>query len=186
MKEVFTDLLHKDTELRPLGSYVRPIIQVLETIPIHVLLLRMQKEQTYVAILLDEYGGTSGLVTIEDIVEEIVGEIRDEFDMDETPQIRKIKDNHFILDGKVLVSDLKDILGIDVTEDDVDTLGGWILTHNYDAQQGDSISYADFEFYIQTMEDHQIKSVEVTKLQPIPETTGEPAPLVQTDKALSQ
>ncbi|MGG4546506.1 hemolysin family protein [Rossellomorea marisflavi] len=186
VKEVFTDLLHKDTELRPLGSYVRPIIQVLETIPIHVLLLRMQKEQTYVAILLDEYGGTSGLVTIEDIVEEIVGEIRDEFDMDETPQIRKIKDNHFILDGKVLVSELKDILGIDVTEDDVDTLGGWILTHNYDAQQGDSISYADFEFYIQTMEDHQIKSVEVTKLHSITETTGEPAPLVQTDKALSQ
>ena len=62
---------------------------VIETIPIHDLLLLLQKERSYVAILLDEYGGTAGMVTMEDMMEEIVGEIRDEFDADEVPEIRK-------------------------------------------------------------------------------------------------
>ena len=65
------------------------MIKVIETIPIHDLLVRMQKERTHMAILLDEYGGTSGLVTVEDIIEEIVGEVRDEFDADEVAEIRQ-------------------------------------------------------------------------------------------------
>ncbi|MBC8845129.1 CBS domain-containing protein, partial [Escherichia coli] len=72
----------------------------IETIPIKELLFRMQRERSHIAILLDEYGGTSGLVTVEDIVEEIVGDIRDEFDADEIPEIRKIKDGHYIVDAK--------------------------------------------------------------------------------------
>ena len=67
-------------------SYIRPIIRVIDSIPIHDLLVKMQKERIHMAILMDEYGGTSGFVTVEDIIEEIVGEIRDEFDMDEVPE----------------------------------------------------------------------------------------------------
>ena len=69
-----------------MNHYIRPIIRVIETIPIHDLLVKMQKDRIHMAILMDEYGGTSGLVTVEDIIEEIVGEIRDEFDMDEVPE----------------------------------------------------------------------------------------------------
>ncbi|WP_064091638.1 hemolysin family protein [Rossellomorea aquimaris] len=186
VKEVFTDLLHKETSTKSLSAYVRPVIQVIETIPIHILLLKMQRERTYIAILLDEYGGTSGLVTIEDIVEEIVGEIRDEFDIDETPQIHKLKEDHFILDGKVLVSELNTLLGIEMNEEEVDTLGGWILTQNYEAKQGDLITFADYSFYIKRMEDHHIKTIEVTKKQPMKAEVIEKLPIIQTDKALSQ
>ena len=97
----------------------------------------MQKDRIHMAILMDEYGGTSGLVTVEDIIEEIVGEIRDEFDMDEIPEVRKIKDDHFIIDSKVLVTEVNDLLGLEINDEDVDTIGGWILTENYEVKQGD-------------------------------------------------
>ena len=83
---------------------------MIETIPIHDLLVKMQKDRMHMAILMDEYGGTSGLVTVEDILEEIVGEIRDEFDSDEIPMIRKITENHYIIDSKVLVTEVNDLL----------------------------------------------------------------------------
>ena len=78
-------------------TFIRPIVRVIDTIPIHNLLLKLQQEQIHMAVLYDEYGGTSGLVTVEDIIEEIVGEIRDEFDMDEIPLIRQLGDHHYIL-----------------------------------------------------------------------------------------
>ena len=115
------------------------------------------------AILMDEYGGTSGLVTVEDILEEIVGEIRDEFDLDEVAEIRKINENHYILDAKVLIGQLNDLLGLDISDEDIDTIGGWILTENYDAKQGDVLPYENYNFKILEMEDHHIRYIEVTK-----------------------
>lgn len=85
---------------------------------------------------MDEYGGTSGLVTAEDILEEIVGEIRDEFDKDEVPNIRKVNDNHYILDSKVLIEDVNDLLGTTLASDEVDTIGGWFMTQQIDAAVG--------------------------------------------------
>ena len=105
LKEIVTDILdYKDLKAITIESYIRPIIKVIETAPIQDLLVKMQKDRIHMAILMDEYGGTSGLVTVEDIIEEIVGEIRDEFDMDEVSEVRKIKDGHFIFDSKVLVT----------------------------------------------------------------------------------
>lgn len=87
------------------------------------------------AILSDEYGGTAGLVTVEDIIEEIVGEIRDEFDIDEISEIRKIGEGHYILDGKVLIDQVNDLLGIHLENEEVDTIGGWFLTQKYDVEK---------------------------------------------------
>lgn len=164
IKEIMTDLIGNETASgKTLENYIRPIIRVIETIPIHDLLVKMQKEQMHMAILMDEYGGTSGLVTVEDILEEIVGEIRDEFDMDEIPMIRKMKDHHYIIDSKVLVSEVNDLLGIEIDEEDVDTIGGWILTENYEAKEGDIIHHESYTFKILEMDEHHIKYIEVSK-----------------------
>ncbi|WHY78858.1 hemolysin family protein [Neobacillus sp. WH10] len=164
IKEVMTDLIgNEKLSSHTLESYTRPIIRVIETIPIHDLLVKMQKDRVHMAILMDEYGGTSGLVTVEDILEEIVGEIRDEFDMDEIPEIRKIKENHYIIDSKVLVSEINDLLGVEIDDEDIDTIGGWILTENYEAQEGDIILHDSYTFKILDMEEHHIKYIEVTK-----------------------
>ncbi|WP_312472364.1 hemolysin family protein [Neobacillus sp.] len=164
IKEIMTDLIgNEKLSTSSLETYTRPIIRVIETIPIHDLLVKMQKEQMHMAILMDEYGGTSGLVTVEDILEEIVGEIRDEFDMDEIPEIRKIKENHYIIDSKVLVSEVNDLLGVEIDDEDVDTIGGWILTENYEAKEGDILLHESYSFKILDMEEHHIKYIEVTK-----------------------
>ncbi|MFJ5715071.1 hemolysin family protein [Neobacillus sp. NPDC093127] len=164
IKEIMTDLIGKENlSTRNLESYTRPIIRVIETIPIHDLLVKMQKERMHMAILMDEYGGTSGLVTVEDILEEIVGEIRDEFDMDEVPEVRKMKEHHYIIDSKVLVSEVNDLLGVEINDEDVDTIGGWILTENYEAKEGDIIHHETYSFKILDMEEHHIKYIEVTK-----------------------
>jgi CBS domain containing-hemolysin-like protein len=169
VKEIFTDLIQKEIPKKTIEGYVRPIIRVIDTIPIHELLLKMQRERIHMSILMDEYGGTSGLVTVEDIIEEIVGEIRDEFDMDEVPLVRKVKEDHFIIDGKVLVSEVNDLLGININDEDIDTIGGWVLTENYEAKQGDTLSFDTFEFKVKIMEDHQIKYIEVRKLKQLNE-----------------
>lgn len=164
IKEVMTDLIDEQGRgEKTLESYIRPIIRVIDGIPIHDLLVKMQKDRIHMAILMDEYGGTSGLVTVEDILEEIVGEIRDEFDMDEVPMIRKMKDSHYIIDAKVLISEVNDLLGLEINDEDVDTIGGWMLTENYEVKQGDYISCSPFQFRILEMEDHHIKYIEVTK-----------------------
>jgi len=164
IKEFMTDLIQdQDRGKKAIASYIRPIIRVIDSIPIHDLLVKMQKERIHMAILMDEYGGTSGLVTVEDILEEIVGEIRDEFDMDEVPMIRKIKESHYIIDAKMLVSELNDLLALEINDEDVDTLGGWILTKNYEVKQGDVVSFGMYHFKIIEMEEHHIKYIEVTK-----------------------
>jgi CBS domain containing-hemolysin-like protein len=164
IKEMVTDLIGNELRsTKTLEYYTRPIIRVIETIPIHDLLVKMQKERMHMAILMDEYGGTSGLVTVEDILEEIVGEIRDEFDMDEIPMIRKIEENHYIIDSKVLVSEVNDLLGVDINDEDIDTIGGWILTENYEAKEGDQLLHDAYTFKIIDMEEHHIKYLEVIK-----------------------
>ncbi|WP_137743629.1 hemolysin family protein [Robertmurraya siralis] len=164
LKEIMTDLLnHPEIASQTLESYIRPIIRVIDTVPIGDLLIKMQKERIHMAILMDEYGGTSGLVTVEDIIEEIVGEIRDEFDMDEVSEVRKINDDHYILDSKVLVSEVNELFNLNINDEDVDTIGGWILTENYEAQEGDIIEIDSYSFKIIEMEDHHIKYIEVTR-----------------------
>ncbi|PLR90076.1 hemolysin family protein [Bacillus sp. T33-2] len=185
IKEIMTDLIERQgIAEKTLEPYIRPIIRVIDTIPIHDLLLKMQKERIHMAILMDEYGGTSGLVTVEDILEEIVGEIRDEFDMDEVPMIRKINDGHFIIDSKVLIGEVNDLLGVDINDEDIDTIGGWMLTENYDVQQGDTITFQPYVFKVQEMEEHHIKYIEVEKMLE-PEEQLDKFPLTQTEEVVS-
>lgn len=163
MKEVFTDVVvHGIDKTKTMEKYVRPVIQVIESIAIHDLLLKMQKERIHMAILVDEYGGTAGLVTVEDILEEIVGEIRDEFDADEVPMIQKLNEHQTLLDGKVLISEVNDMFGLEVDDEDVDTIGGWVLTKKYDLEQGDTIVLDHYQFRVKELDGHHVRWIEVT------------------------
>ncbi|MFY3790823.1 hemolysin family protein [Ureibacillus sp. MALMAid1270] len=145
-------------------EYMQPIIRVFETIPISDLLLKIQQERIHMAILMDEYGGTSGLVTIEDIIEEIVGDIQDEFDEDEIPEVQEISEDHYIIDAKMLLDEVNDILGTHIEEQDIDTIGGWFLTKRFDAVEGDSFEFEGYEFKIKELDGHHILYIEVTKI----------------------
>lgn len=162
IREFLTATIQNKQEIQ-LEEYMKPIIRVIETVPIRELLIKMQKERTHMAILLDEYGGTSGIVTAEDILEEIVGDIRDEFDEDEISDIRRIKEDHYILNGKVLISEVNDLLGTHLSEDEVDTIGGWFLTNNFEAVEGDILEEEGYIFKIKNIEEHHIHFIEVMK-----------------------
>ncbi len=165
MKQVLTDFVNGKNPDASLEEYVRPVIQVFETMPIHDLLLKMQKERVHMAILIDEYGGTSGLVTVEDILEEIVGEIRDEFDEDEVPDIKKVDENRTILDGKVLISEVNDLFGLNINDEDVDTIGGWILSEKIEIKMDDEVSVENYRFKILEIDGYHVKSLEVLKVK---------------------
>ncbi|MBB6443442.1 hemolysin family protein [Bacillus benzoevorans] len=165
IKEILTASINH-TSIKPdstIEPFIKPVIRVIETIPIHDLLLKMQKDRSHMAILHDEYGGTAGLVTVEDIIEEIVGEIRDEFDTDEVADIRKNGENHYIISGKVLMEDINDLLGTTLIEEEIDTFGGWFLSQNYDVKLGDQISAEGYRFTVKEIEGHHILYIEVKK-----------------------
>ncbi len=173
IKEILTANITKEEFLKDtaLKQILKPVIRVIESIAIHDLLVKMQKERSHMAILLDEYGGTSGLVTVEDILEEIVGDIRDEFDTDEIAEIRKQNSDHYLFNAKVLVGEVNDTLGTNLSEEEIDTIGGWFLTQNFDAKAGDSIEEEGYLFTVKEIVDHHILIIEAKKL--IPETETE-------------
>ncbi|MGE7927326.1 hemolysin family protein [Lysinibacillus xylanilyticus] len=169
VKELFTHgLLEQLTDdSLILEDFINPVIRVIETIPIQELLVRMQKERIHMAILMDEYGGTSGLVTVEDILEEIVGEIRDEFDDDEIAEIRKVNDNHYILNAKMLIEDVEKLLNVTLEAEEVETIGGWFLTVNNGIRATKNIELAPYIFSIYEQQGHRIHYIEVRPLRNI-------------------
>lgn len=129
-------------------NIIREIKLVPESMLISDLLKIFKKDKVQVALVIDEYGGTSGLVTIEDILEEIVGEIQDEFD-EEEDSIIKCEDNSYIVDGKVLIEDITEFLYIDIEDEHIDTIGGWTYAQldSY-PKVNDKFTYKNYEFTI--------------------------------------
>lgn len=147
---------------------IQPVLTVSEVTPVKNLLTRMQLERVHIALLLDEYGGTSGLITIEDILEEIVGEIRDEFDGDERREVEKLSDTNYLFDGKVSLIEVKELTGLDFEHEEVTTIGGWLYSHIPDPAVGKSIVHDNVTLIIREMNRYRVRKVEV-----IIETTGD-------------
>ncbi|WP_027085282.1 hemolysin family protein [Cohnella panacarvi] len=116
-----------DNAVHDIREIMRPITTVPESMPISALLKLMQKRKSQIAILIDEYGGTAGLVTLEDIMEEIVGEIQDEFD-EERPDVEKREDSTYSINGMMLIEEVNNFFGLDIPTDDYDTIGGWMYS----------------------------------------------------------
>ncbi|MBB6514116.1 CBS domain containing-hemolysin-like protein [Gracilibacillus halotolerans] len=162
IKEILTERYEDENEFS-IDNYIRPIIHVSEATPIKQLLLKMQKDQIHMAIVNDEYGGTAGLVTVEDILEEIVGEIRDEFDVDEVPLIEE-QDNHtYIVSGRLQIEELNDVLGIELENEDIDTIGGWIFAQQLDVKVGTLIEAQGYQFIVEEINGYQIVRIKVIK-----------------------
>lgn len=122
-----TDLLLPEAG-RPLNlaDMVRPILNVPESMEVSHVLRLMQKKHSQLTLVVDEYGGTAGLLTVEVILEEIVGDLHDEFE-DERPEIEKLGEGVYSVDGRALLEDVNDLMGIDIEDDEVDSVGGWLF-----------------------------------------------------------
>ncbi len=157
-------------------SLIRPAYFVPETKMIDALLRDFQKNKIHIAIVVDEFGGTSGLVTMEDIIEEIVGEINDEYDEDERNYV-KLNDKEYIFEAKTLLTDFYRVLKIDEdlfesVEGEADTLAGLLLELKGEFPQlHEKILYGNYEFEVLKMDNRRILKVKVTVLSDNPITT---------------
>lgn len=149
-------------------TLIRPPYFVPETKKIDDLLRDFQENKVHIAIVVDEFGGTSGIVTLEDVLEEIVGEINDEYDEDEKSFVR-VNANTFVFEGKTLLSDFYKILKVDdgifeEVEGDADTIAGLLLEIKGDFPKlHEKITYGDFTFEIIEMEERRISKVKIIK-----------------------
>jgi len=155
--------MHKSLSLRKIA---RDVFFVPQTKYIKELLHDFQEKKLHLGIVVDEYGGTSGLISLEDILEEIVGDIRDEFDKEENP-IVKISDNTYLLSGRLPIDELSELLGIDLSneDDDYDTLAGFILNHAGSIpEEGFSFIDKGIKFTVKEIHNKRINKILVEKL----------------------
>lgn len=124
-KDLLRSMLDGEGKVSSLADLIREPFFVPETKSIRTLLQEFRARKQHIAIALDEYGGTSGLITIEDVLEEIVGDIEDEHDTPREEDIRPVGDNIYELTGRALLEDLED-MGVDLDSDEVDTIGGYL------------------------------------------------------------
>jgi CBS domain containing-hemolysin-like protein len=148
-----------------LAEIVRPAYFVPETKKIDELLREFQRERSHMAIVVDEYGGTAGLVTLEDVIEEIVGEIQDEYDF-ELPLYRRIDDRTLVVDAKIDLHDLNELLEIDLpTEEGYESLGGFILSlTGYVPAENDVVRYNGYHFVIEKVDGNRIVRVRIVRM----------------------
>ncbi|MGK7378215.1 hemolysin family protein [Planococcus sp. 1R117A] len=177
VKEMLTN--YTITEDMKESVVVHDIPFVMEAAPIQDVLRTMQKERVHMAIVIDEYGGTSGVITMEDILEEIVGEIRDEFDEDEPDEIKAVDINNYLVNGRVLLSDLEERFGITFEDsEDIDTIGGWVQLKNIDIHEGEKVELPNHSITVKEMENHQIITVLLSRKETI-ESDKEPVEITE-------
>ncbi|MBU5468776.1 hemolysin family protein [Falcatimonas sp. MSJ-15] len=130
------------------------------------LLDEMKKTSNNISIVLDEYGATAGLITLEDILEEIVGEIRDEYDSDEEDSIRRIKDNEYLIDGIMKLDDINEALDTELESEDYDSLGGLVIEMlDHLPVKGESVEYKNYRFVVEKLDKNRIDKVHMYILE---------------------
>jgi len=181
IKDILKDHLHRlDAASFKLDKYVRAPFFVPEVMKISRLLKEFQKRKTHLAIVVDEFGGTSGIVTLEDVVEEIVGEIQDEHDVEEKP-VKQVAPGRYIAEGSVSLRALEETLGVTFPEEgDYETLGGFLTaTAGRVPQTGAHIAWDGLNFSVRAGDDRRVLKVEIVRAEekgasPAPSTTQPP------------
>lgn len=156
------------SSIKDIDGLIRPVDFIPETVNINDLFKKMQSKKSHLAMVVDEYGQISGLIAMEDILEELVGNIEDEHDEEEN-YIRKNDDETFIMDGMTEFSDVKEALSLPIEDDAYETLNGFIISlSDKIPEEGDKtvISAYGYRFSVMSVEDKVIKQVMIKKLAP--------------------
>ncbi len=163
VKDLFA-LIKKSTEWKiSLRDIIRPAFFVPEYKKIDELFKEMQKSKTHIAIVIDEYGGTAGLITIEDLLEEIVGNIFDEYD-DVELEYEKIDEDTYLVDGMLSVGEINDLMHADLPEEEFDTISGMILSLSGKMPEvGDAVELDNIFFRVEEVDDKRISKIKVHK-----------------------
>ena len=150
-----------------LREKMRKVYFVPETKPLRVLLHEFQNQKLHIAIVLDEYGGTAGIVTLEDILEELVGEITDEYEETPAEPIKKIDQNTIEADARISIDDLNDEFDLNLPEDDdYETIGGFVFSRlGYIPKANESFDYENLKFTIASAEARKIKRIKIQKIE---------------------
>ena len=147
----------------PIPDILRPAYFVPESMKLDSLLKEMKQRRVHIAVAVDEYGGVSGIISMEDILEEIVGDIQDEFDNEED-EIISAGDNEWICDARMNLEDLNDELGSDIPAEDFDTLGGFVFDlFGKIPGKYEKITWNNLVFVIQTVDGHKIRQVKIIR-----------------------
>ena len=148
-------------------SLLRPIILVPETMTLDNLMMEFKKQHIQMAVVVDEFGGTSGLITLEDVLEEIIGEVQDEFDEEEEIDIKQIEENTYIASAMMRIDELAEFFGLNpeiFEEDDVDTIAGLVVKLlGRIAVVGDSVSFKGLTFTVEEIDGARITSLKIVK-----------------------
>ena len=180
------DLLLYDTNKH--DFHVRDILReayfTYEYKNISELLVEMRQASFNIAIVLDEYGETAGLITLEDILEEIVGEIHDEYDENEEDFVREISPREYVIEGSMNLDDLNDRLDLSLESEDYDSLGGFIIEHlDRLPEVGDAITTKDhIRLVVETLDKNRIENVHVYLPEPIMKDYSSPEGNRTSDK----
>ncbi|MBQ6626732.1 MAG: HlyC/CorC family transporter [Ruminococcus sp.] len=149
-----------------ISDIVRKVLFVPRTKDCRSLFEQMNKEKTQIAIVVDEYGGTEGLITLEDLIEDILGNIQDEYDNEEE-EIKQISDKKYHVDGSTSIEDVEELIGKDIYDDDSDTIAGFMLTVLGRVPHEDehpSVEHCGFKFTALKVEDRRIEEILIEKI----------------------
>tara|TARA_Y100001970_G_scaffold250037_1_gene321338 strand:+ start:23929 stop:24798 length:870 start_codon:yes stop_codon:yes gene_type:complete len=164
-KDLLPYLSGKDLEDFSLSKVIRPPVLIPESKKLNTLLDELRTSRNHMAIVLDEYGGITGLVTIEDVLEEIVGEIEDEHDKNNDVMIKKISSNNFLVSALTPIEEFNKEFNTKLSSKDFDTLGG-IVMHHFARfpKPNDSITIEDYRFVINSTARRRITTIKVSKI----------------------
>jgi putative hemolysin len=164
-KDLLTEIGRDPADFK-LRDKIRDAYFVPETKPLRALLHEFQNQKQHIAIVLDEYGGTAGIVTIEDILEELVGEIVDEYEELPPKSLKRIDEKTVEVDARIYVDDFNEEFDVELPEDeDYDTLGGFVFSHlGYIPKAGETFNYNDLKFVISSAESRRIKRIRIEKI----------------------
>ena len=143
-------------------DYTREPFYTFEFKKVSELFTEMKKTRNHMAVVLDEYGGTVGIVTMEDLVEEIVGDIEDEYDEAKDKNIRKIKENEYIVEGSTRIDELSDLLGFEIESEELDSVGGLIIDSiGRMPKEKEQIEIENVKFIVEKVKKNSIKKVKI-------------------------